>query len=226
MKINLWLWPITMLFILAGGVWHYRPNFVQTGTVLAQEPVRGTNLLSNSDFATTLDGWWNATNQESSAEGVSFNWSGGEACVSMVDGGQSPWDVQVGQNGVALQVGKRYEVRFDTQSSENRPITLKLIGSAPWVTYTYYTTPIIDKTNTYYHLFLQSATDSNVTVAFHIGGAGSGQIFLITFHYTRSSRQLYHAPLLRRYPQASPQPPITAEFSHSSGQMERRLRYH
>ena len=176
MKINLWLWPITMLFILAGGVWYYRPNFVQTGTVLAQEPVRGTNLLSNSDFATTLDGWWNATNQESSAEGVSFNWSGGEACVSMVDGGQSPWDVQVGQNGVALQVGKRYEVRFDTQSSENRPITLKLIGSAPWVTYTYYTTPIIDKTNTYYHLFLQSATDSNVTVAFHIGGAGSGQI--------------------------------------------------
>lgn len=176
MKLKLWLWPISVLLLLVGGVWHYRPNFVRTNAVLAQESLRGPNLLTNGDFAINLDGWWNATNPDSNAAGIDFSWSDGEACINIANGGTNLWDVQIGQNGLVLQVGKSYELRFGMRSSQARPITWKLIGSAPWETYSYETITTSDQIATYYHVFLQSATDTNGTLTFQLGGGASEQL--------------------------------------------------
>lgn len=86
------------------------------------------NLLANSDFSQGVDGWWAAGGSLKAVDNI--------GCISFTESGSNPWDVILGQSGLALKQGENYTLRFDAMAQ--KAINVKTIvqhDGAPYTSY-------------------------------------------------------------------------------------------
>lgn len=119
--------------------------------------------------------------------GWSFNTWGGTAQGSVVNGeykidisalGTANASIQLVQNGIILQNGKSYEVKFDAYASANRTLEGNVeLDVSPWTSYL----PKLEsfdltttKTTYSYTFTMTNATDSNGRVSFNAGASTTG----------------------------------------------------
>jgi len=122
--------------------------------------------FSNGDAAWTFTMLWPA--QATSAV------ESGEYVVSIGHGGVNVWDINVGQAGLLIEKGRRYEVSFDAYAAAPRQISA-LVGknSNPWTVYS--GSQIISLTTTKrrytYSFTMNHPTDSQARLGFDIGAS-------------------------------------------------------
>jgi|GEM_PF-1750882 len=119
--------------------------------------------------------------------GWTFNTWGGTAQGSVVNGtykiditalGTANSSIQLVQNGIILQQGKSYEVKFDAYASSNRTLEANVeLDVSPWTSYL----PKLEsfdltttKTTYSYTFTMTNATDSNGRVSFNAGASTTG----------------------------------------------------
>jgi len=118
---------------------------VRIGTVVAQRwryitveaPVRPDDeLVVNGDFATNTSFWDDAANGLYIADGAALTISHDEGALKAeVVAGSNIWTPRFGQQMIAFEQGKTYEVSFRAKSSVVKTINLQvgeLISYAPW----------------------------------------------------------------------------------------------
>jgi hypothetical protein len=148
---------------------------VSTGPVITVPAHRDT--IFNSKFNLGTLGW-------------TFNVWGGGAHGSVVNGeykiqidsiGQHNSAIQLIQNGIILEEGKSYEVKFDAYASANRTLEANVEQDvSPWISYLPALQNFDLKTNwtPYSYTFtMKNPTDSNGRVTFNVG-ASTETVFL------------------------------------------------
>lgn len=145
---------------------YYLDNFLLT----TPELLNG-NQLKNADFF-DADSNWNL-NTLSSAQAVG-SVIDGEYKVSISNGGNNVWDINLGQSGINIVNGQEYTVLFDAYAAAPRTISV-LIGknSSPWTVYhgpqIFSLTPI--KQTFTYSFIMNDPTDNQARFGFDIGGS-------------------------------------------------------
>lgn len=130
----------------------------------------GENLVVNGDFSHGSDQWnYNITPP---AIAVPYITSSGEFFVQIGNGGTQAWHVQLAQEGIPLENGKKYRFAFDAYATENRTIDPKIVMAvAPNTNYSK-TSSIFLTTGTKRFSFdftMQDATDNAARVVFNCG---------------------------------------------------------
>jgi len=119
--------------------------------------------------------------------GWTFNTWGGTAQGSVVNGeykidisalGTANTSIQLIQNGIILQQGKSYEVKFDAYASANRTLEANVeLDVSPWTSYlpALKSYDISTTKSTYSYTFtMTNTTDSNGRISFNAGASTSG----------------------------------------------------
>jgi len=119
--------------------------------------------------------------------GWTFNTWGGTAQGSVVNGeykidisalGTANSSIQLVQNGIILQQGKTYEVKFDAYASANRTLEANVeLDVSPWTSYLpeLKTFNLTTSKSTYSYFFtMPNATDSNGRISFNAGASTTG----------------------------------------------------
>jgi len=119
--------------------------------------------------------------------GWTFNTWGGTAQGSVVNGeykidisalGTANSSIQLVQNGIILQQGKSYEVKFDAYASANRTLEANVeLDVSPWTSYlpALKSFDISTTKSTYSYTFtMTNATDSNGRISFNAGASKTG----------------------------------------------------
>jgi beta-glucanase (GH16 family) len=145
---------------------YYLDNFLFTTPELLN-----MNQIRNGDFFDG-DSFWDLVNLSlAQSEGSVIN---GEYMASISEGGESEWDIHLGQTGINIEYGKIYLVTFDAYAEDPRTIT-SIIGkdSEPWTVYN--GTKIFSLTaekTTYQYLFIMTnETDNQSRFGFDIGAS-------------------------------------------------------
>jgi len=120
-------------------------------------------------------------------KGWNFNTWGGTAQGSVVNGeykiaisalGTGNASIQLVQNGIILQQGKSYEVKFDAYASANRTLEGNVeLDVSPWTSYltTLQNFDLTTTKTTYSYTFtMTNATDSNGRISFNAGASTTG----------------------------------------------------
>lgn len=86
-----------------------------------------TELLTNPDFTSGLDGWW--------AYGADLSVNNGEVIFNINDGGLNPWDIQLGQGNLTLKKGYKYTLCWRAKR-ESGSISFNVgLGAEPYTLY-------------------------------------------------------------------------------------------
>ncbi|MBK1877920.1 family 16 glycosylhydrolase [Pelagicoccus mobilis] len=129
-------------------------------------------LNRNSDFSSSLSGWYNYI--DSSATASITQSPAGEAKIAISKAGSQHWHVQFGQGNLSLENGKRYELSFDakTESGSLSLIAALAMNAEPYTTYSEKTFQL--DTNTQRHTLEFTHTSSsnpNSRIEFRLGQA-------------------------------------------------------
>lgn len=128
-----------------------------------------TNLISNPDFASEIDPWW-----EVDSNGAIQFWKidNGELCSMIRNPGIEPWDIVIGINGLAMEAGKQYEISFVAHAEPARSIRFKTgKGSPPYSDYFLKEVQVSTSPETIAVSFLNTVEDADTQFQFHLGGA-------------------------------------------------------
>ncbi|QPL56484.1 glycoside hydrolase family 9 protein [Vibrio navarrensis] len=120
------------------------------------------NLLANSDFSQGIDGWWAAGGSLKAVDNI--------GCISFTASGSNPWDVILGQSGLALKQGENYTLRFDAMAQ--KAISVKTIvqhDGAPYTSYLVQDVPLANEFKSFHFSFKPSDNDDKVQLHFQIG---------------------------------------------------------
>jgi len=134
-------------------------------------PAEGHALL-NGDFDANVDSW------------SVYKADGSDAQISAVDGkmqvlfpsydGWEKWSTQVYQNGLKLEAGKTYELKFDATADPSKEIRVEVLradGSTHLLDAQLLTPDTTNHTNTYtFEVPVGSDTEQNAKLAFLLGG--------------------------------------------------------
>jgi hypothetical protein len=138
---------------------------------LTTPEVDNSNPVVNGDFSNGNAGWTLTTLWPAQATAAVVN---GEYAVSISHGGANVWDINVGQTGFLIEMGKRYVVSFDAYAAAPRQISA-LVGknAAPWTVYS--GSQILSLTTTKqtytYSFIMNYPTDSQARLGFDVGGS-------------------------------------------------------
>ena len=177
--------------------------------IFATAPALAADQVTNGTFDENTDGWF-------SSENITMERVDGMVCADVPGGTVNPWDVIIGQNGVAQELGESYEFRFDAMGTAPAPIRA-LVGEAqaPWTVF-YSTVPVATpEVSTISNTFPASANDPAAQVAFQVGGQqghdtipteglGEGRIredqrrFVFTWRLAQNGFQRHRGPGDRR----------------------------
>lgn len=91
------------------------------------EKPAGENLLANGDFASGEEGWVKAVTVPGEAE-VSF--AGNKAIYQITNVGTEDWNVQLKQEGITLEQGRKYRITFRAASTKARTIKLAMLSAS------------------------------------------------------------------------------------------------
>ncbi|MCF8380162.1 MAG: family 16 glycosylhydrolase [Bacteroidales bacterium] len=137
---------------------------------LTTDALAALNLIRNPDFFDGGEAWEMTLNSGAVAEGEVID---GEYKVSIINSGNDPWDVHIGQKGLAVENRFEYSLSFDAYADSPRLIT-PLVGrnSAPWTVYSALDPISVSTTKkTYTFTFdMNNPTDLQSRVGFDIGG--------------------------------------------------------
>ncbi|GAB3233780.1 glycoside hydrolase family 9 protein [Pseudaeromonas pectinilytica] len=120
-----------------------------------------TELLNNGGFNGT-DGWWTA--------GATLAVDNQMGCATFTESGANPWDVILGQSGIALVGGQTYALHFKAMAKNN--VHVKALVQHDGAPYTNYMVQDLELGNTakpFDIKFTPSATDEKTQLQFQMG---------------------------------------------------------
>jgi len=136
-------------------------------TVNITEP--GANLISNGDFSEGMSDWtWEV---RGSAE-ASWEIKDGVNHISVAQGGNNYYEVQLRQNGIPLVEDREYVFEFDAWADDGRLVEIKVgEDDDPWTNYSKltYTWLTSDPEHFTYPFKMEDPTDYNARVVLNAG---------------------------------------------------------
>lgn len=159
---------------------------------LTTEKLAGMNLVRNPDFFDGTEGWKLTSLSGATAEAAVVD---GEYRVSISNGGESNWDLHVGQAGLPLENGTIYRVSFDAYADAPRQVTA-LVGKneEPWTVYSHEDPVDLSATRQTYsfNFTMDHPTDLQSRLGFDIGGEATNIYFdNVLFRKTEATGTLY-----------------------------------
>jgi hypothetical protein len=131
-------------------------------------PIKG-NMLVNGNFSAGETGWNLTVLGAAQAAGAVQN---GEYVISISNGGNYAWDINLKQTSLLIENGKTYHVSFDAYADAPRPI-FPLVGknSDPWTVYSgsHTFTLTTSKQTCEYSFTMNDPTDSIARLGFDVG---------------------------------------------------------
>ncbi len=94
-------------------------------TETPEEPTE-TNLIKNGDFADGKEPWTDYVDNAASATAA---FTGNKARYEITSAGTADWNIQLKQEGLAMEKGAKYKVNFKIASSLDRQIRLAIMGA-------------------------------------------------------------------------------------------------
>ena len=155
------------------------------------------NLIRNGDFSQGVDPWHGGT------ETTDLAVRNGELCLDIPVTATEPAAAQMGQYGLSLEKGQRYQVSFTMVSNVNATVTL-ILGTSepPWIQYFAPAVPLTTARQPFNFTFtMQQATNRNALFTFHLGGNSASVICLDNVVVQKISGA---APTATATPTASP----------------------
>jgi len=135
-----------------------------------------THPVYRSDFRSGTDSWSLFTQGTASAQLQTGN---AELIVSITQGGDETWHVQLVKRNIALHEGKKYRVSFTARASE--PMQLNAytgITSSPWSAYSDYNhITLSDTLKEYAYIFDSKETDPDARMVFDMGTSTGNVVF-------------------------------------------------
>ncbi len=126
-----------------------------------------TDLITNGTFDSNPWGTWMADWNSTSATVV---YNGSVVILDIADVGAENWNIQLFQEGIEIVDTKTYRVTFEAESTVDREINVKLIGTNEYVQ-----TVAITPTMTVYTIdFTVTEDNANAKLDFELGGAQNG----------------------------------------------------
>ena len=115
----------------------YRPHVPATTTAPAASTAPGGNMLKNPDFANNGENWSNyiATDQGAAGE---VTYGAGKVIFDISKVGTEDWNVQLKQEGIAIEKGATYKLKLKAASTVGRQIKVALMGLDDPEIYTWY----------------------------------------------------------------------------------------
>jgi hypothetical protein len=167
-------------FAMAAAPGTYRFRNVSLVAVPQPEPPAGINLVQNSDFAQGYD-YWNWWNKAGTTASLGF--AGGEAAVTITNGGTGTSDVQLFfVPSLVIEQGRSYRLSFRARSYADRQIRAKVEergvdlngdGNA-YTAYTTYTASLTTTMSLFQTTFtMASGTNPDTRLNFHLGGSNN-----------------------------------------------------
>jgi len=98
---------------------------VPTSTPVPENPA-GENLLKNGDFASGKDSWIEAVTAPGAAN---ISYEDKKAIFDITNVGTEDWNVQFKQEGITLEKGSTYTVKFKATSTADRTIKLAMMST-------------------------------------------------------------------------------------------------
>jgi len=135
-----------------------------------------THPVYRSDFRSGTDSWSLFTQGTASAQ---LQTSNAELIVSITNGGDETWHVQIVKRNIALYEGKKYRVSFTARASEPIHLTAYTgITSSPWTSYSDYNSiTLTDTLNAYAYIFDIKETDPDARMVFDMGTSTGNVVF-------------------------------------------------
>ena len=90
------------------------------------DPTPSENLITNGDFADGKEPW---TDYVDNAASATTAFTGNKARYEITSAGTADWNIQLKQEGLAMEKGTKYKVNFKIASSLDRQVTLAIMGA-------------------------------------------------------------------------------------------------
>ncbi len=131
------------------------------------------NMLLNGDFSDGTNHWILWVDPSASAIGAVQN---GEYVISITNGGNYTYNVEIFQPNLTIENGKTYDVSFDAYADALRQINPFIgMNKSPWIIYDGYRSMTISTTKqTYTYSFtMNHDTDADARIAFDVGASNT-----------------------------------------------------
>lgn len=154
---------LALISCSAIGISGCAPDTATHNSAESQNPEQPSeNLITNGNFSSGTDGWW--------AAGATLNAPEQKGCITFTNQGQNPWDVILGQSGLALQKGQTYKLDFSAMAEQNTSVkTLVQHDGAPYTSYMLKDTPLTPEFKHFAYQFKPSANDDKVQFQLQMG---------------------------------------------------------
>ncbi|QXO18323.1 MULTISPECIES: glycoside hydrolase family 9 protein [Vibrio] len=138
-----------------------------SGCAVDSGPSAGTsqhreNLLTNGSFSQGTDSWW--------AAGAELTANDNMGCITFNQQGQNPWDVILGQSGLALQKGEDYQLTFSALAKQATNVkALVQHNGAPYTTHLLKDISLNQELKPFQFSFKPADNDDKVQLQFQMG---------------------------------------------------------
>ncbi|MEQ7126596.1 glycoside hydrolase family 9 protein [Actinopolymorpha sp. B11F2] len=142
-------------------------------TTTAATAAEGTEQVENGGFDDGTDPWWWTGNAP--AEIVD-----GRLCTTVPGGTANPWDVIVGQNGIALEDGASYTLSFTASASS--PVTVRTnvqLADPPYTAELSEPVELTGEAGSYTYEFTSGTETTAGSVQLQVGGAAEPWTFCL-----------------------------------------------
>lgn len=126
------------------------------------EFARKGEILTNASFFNSTLAW--------SYYGASMNAENDTLVASIPTSTTNPWDIQISQNGLYLENGATYTLRFKVSSETSRNVNASVgISQEPWTTFISKTVSIGTVEKEFVYEFTMNTDEENARVSFDLG---------------------------------------------------------
>ncbi|CAE6920325.1 carbohydrate binding domain-containing protein [Vibrio sp. B1FLJ16] len=122
----------------------------------------GPELINNGSFSKGIDGWW--------AAGAKLKRADKMGCITFTKQRKNPWDVILGQSGLALKNGQNYVLKFNALAKQ--PISVKALlqhDGAPYTGHLVEDIELDQELKEFEFSFQPKGNDSKVQFQFQMG---------------------------------------------------------
>lgn len=119
-------------------------------------------LITNGSFSQSTDGWW--------AAGAELQSTDEMGCITFTQKGKNPWDVILGQSGLALKQGQNYHLQFSALAKQS--INVKALvqhNGAPYTNHFVQDISLNQDLKPFQFSFKPTGNDDNVQFQFQMG---------------------------------------------------------
>lgn len=162
-------------------------------TIEVPETVEETQTTQNTDSNTSISGSlleenfdnnssdWNLYAGEKFGCAADLSYSNGEAVVNITSAGAEKYGIQFRKDGVHLEGGSEYVIKFSARANKERTIELNFcMSDAPYTAYSDATEVALTTEMTDYEIefMMFESTDNNSRFRFRLGKTGEGPVYI------------------------------------------------